>query len=60
MKKTPEWLTPRLFAAVADLHLGKIDEAIEYLDYVREKAGGNSDYADAGRLREEIRQNTGK
>jgi hypothetical protein len=60
MRKTPEWLTPRLFAAVADMNLGKMDEAIEYLDYVRKKAGGNPDYANADRLREEIRQKTGK
>ena len=50
IKKTPEWLTPYLFAGVAYLHLGDKEKAIERLTYVSKKAGGNSAYADADRI----------
>jgi hypothetical protein len=60
MKKTPEWLTPYLFAAVASAQLGEIEKAIQLLDYVREKAAGRLDYAQAEKLRAEIRKHYGK
>jgi hypothetical protein len=60
LQKTPEWLTPHLFAAVANISLGEIDAAIKSLDYVQEKAAGRQDYAQADSLRAEIRKRYGK
>lgn len=60
MEKTPEWLTPSIFAAEACANLGEIDKAIKYLEHVREKASGREDYAEADRLLGTIRQKYGK
>jgi hypothetical protein len=60
IKNTPEWLTPSLYVGLAYMNLGQVDKAIERLDYVRQKAGGNSAYADADKMREAIRQQYGK
>lgn len=50
IKKTPEWLTPYLFAGVAYMNLGESTKATERLTYVKTKAGGNPAYADADQL----------
>jgi hypothetical protein len=50
IKKTPEWLTPYLFAGVAYMNLGEAAKATARLAYVKEKAGGNPANADADRL----------
>jgi hypothetical protein len=60
MEKVPEWLTPFVTAGKVYALLGDVDKAIERLDYVHEKAAGRKDYEIADRLREEIRQKTGK
>ena len=59
-EKTPEWLTPPLLCAETYAQLGEIDKAIERAEYVQKRAGGRKDYAGADRLREDIRQKTGK
>ena len=59
-EKTPDWFTPSYFGGIAYANLGEIDKAIELLDYVIKKAGGNEEFAEAGRMREKIRQNFGK
>lgn len=59
-KKTPKWLTPSLYAGVAYARLGEVEKAIERLDYVIKEAGDNSDYDDARREREELRQKFGR
>jgi hypothetical protein len=60
IKKTPEWITPALCAGRAYIELGDIDKAIERLDYVHDKAGGNPDYVVADQIREVIRRKFGK
>jgi hypothetical protein len=52
IKKTPEWLTPYLFSGVASMNLGDKERAKHRLTYVKTKASGNSQYADAERLLE--------
>ena len=60
LKKAPEWLTPSVAAGKAYVILGDVDKGIERIEYVRRKAAGRKDYEVADRLREEIRQKTGK
>jgi hypothetical protein len=49
--KSPEWLTPYLFAGVAYANLGQKDRAIKLLEHVEKQAGGNKDYyEDASRI----------
>lgn len=60
IKKTPEWLTPALFAGKAYAVLGDTDKAIERLDYVHRKSAGREDYKVGDQLRELIRQQTGR
>jgi hypothetical protein len=56
IKKSPEWLTPYLFAGVAYAHLGDREQAVKRLEYVDKQAAGNSEYSDAGRLLEVLRK----
>lgn len=44
IKSTPEWLTPRIFAAEALLVTGDRDAACEHLRFVDEKTKGNPAY----------------
>ena len=43
-KKTPEWLTPYAFKAVALHHLHRDADAITALEYVDQRSTGNPDY----------------
>lgn len=56
IKKSPEWLTPYLFAGVAYANLGDREQAINRLEYVDKQAAGNSQYSDAARLLEVLRK----
>ena len=48
--KSPEWLTPYVFAGVGYANLGQKDKAIERLEYVEHHAAGNEEYKDASRI----------
>lgn len=50
IRKTPDWLTPYLFSGLANANLGNTEAAIQRLTFVRDKAVGNPDYADAARI----------
>lgn len=56
IKKTPEWLTPYVFAGVALENMGKREEAIKQLEYVFKKSGGQGEYKDAARILRELRK----
>ena len=56
IKKSPEWLTPYLFAGVAYANLGEREQAIKLLEYVDKQAAGSSQYSDAARLLEVLRK----
>jgi hypothetical protein len=43
--KTPSWLTPYLFAGIAEANLGNFDAARLHLQHVVVQAGGDPDYA---------------
>jgi hypothetical protein len=60
MTETPEWLTPALFSGLAHAQIGEIDVAIVRLEHVQRRAAGNPDYADAARIRQQIREQTGR
>jgi hypothetical protein len=48
--KTPTWLTPYLFAGIADANLGRLSDAKSRLSYVVSHSGGDPEYADAQRI----------
>lgn len=50
MTRSPEWLTPYVFAGVGYANLGQKDTAIKRLEYVAQHAEGNKDYEDAARI----------
>ena len=50
ISRTPNWLTPYLYSAIALSKLGRKAEAIERLRFVDEKAAGNPDYSVARRM----------
>lgn len=60
MTETPEWLTPVLFSGLAHAQIGEIDAAIVRLEHVQRRSAGNPDYADAARMRQQIREQTGR
>jgi hypothetical protein len=56
INNTPDWLTPYLFSGIANANLGNKQAAIERLKFVRDEAAGNPDYADAGRVLQQLQQ----
>lgn len=58
--ETPEWLTPALFSGLAHAQVGEIDMAIVRLEHVQHRSAGNPAYADAAKIRQEIRARTGR
>ena len=60
IRETPEWLTPALFSGLAHAQVGDIDAAITRLEHVKRMSAGNPDYADAARIRQQIREKTGR
>jgi hypothetical protein len=53
--KTPEWLTPFLFAGIAYANLGRRDLALTRLEHVVERAGSDPAYKDAQRFIDALR-----
>jgi hypothetical protein len=47
MKKTPDWITPSLFAGVAEAQLGNRERAIKLFKDVDRRAAGNPDWSAA-------------
>lgn len=45
MSATPDWLTPYMFAGVANANLGDVDEAQRLWSHVQQKAAGDPAYA---------------
>lgn len=54
-KKTPEWLTPHAFKAVALHHLSRDPEAITALEYVVERSTGNPEYDQVRNLLKQLK-----
>jgi hypothetical protein len=50
MKSTPEWLTPFMFAGIANANLGHHERAVELLRHVQENAAGDPEYAEVDSL----------
>lgn len=51
---TPEWLTPYLFAGIAQANLGERGEAIQLLRYVEREAAGDPAYSAASDLLQKL------
>lgn len=56
IKKTPEWLTPYLFAGIALANTGRHTDAIRQLEHVVAKSGGAEEYKDAARILQGLRR----
>lgn len=56
MKESPLWPTPHLFAGIASLNLGQKDKGISHLQHVENETAGNSQWADASRILNELRK----
>lgn len=54
IQKTPDWLTPYLFAGIAYANLGDKEKAIMKLEYVLEMAPGDPAYAQASDILKEL------
>ena len=55
MRERPQWLTPYLFAGVAQINLGNTSRALDLLEFVNKESAGKSDYSEAGSLLAELR-----
>lgn len=55
IKATPEWLTPYLFAGVAQVNLGNKARALELLEHVQTNAAGDPEYAEVDGLLDRLR-----
>ena len=53
--KYPTWLTPRLFAGIADANLGRFAAAKANLEFVSRQSGSDPQYADASRILAQIK-----
>jgi hypothetical protein len=54
MEKTPDWMTPVLFAGIAYANLGNKQKAIELLTIVNEKIGDQPGYSDTAIILEKL------
>ena len=54
IKKTPDWLTPYLFAGVAYANTGARDKAAMHLRHVAENAPGDPNYEKAETLLQQL------
>jgi hypothetical protein len=57
--KTPDWLTPYLFAGAAYADLGQLDRSIERLDFVVKHSGGDPQYRAAQEIIARLKSSRG-